>query len=88
MFLLLRAQRADSRSRRADGQISPPWQGPLRAAVAVAAVIAVCFSAITAYASHGMLSREDWLVIGILVYVGWGMLIDAAVHGFAELRVF
>jgi hypothetical protein len=29
-----------------------------------------------------------WLVLGVLVYLGWGVLNDAAVHGWANLKVF
>jgi hypothetical protein len=29
-----------------------------------------------------------WLVIGPLVYLGWGLLSDAAIHGWAHLKVF
>jgi hypothetical protein len=40
------------------------------------------------------LNRHDerqtvlWLAIGIVVYVAWGVLNDAAVHGWSHLNVF
>lgn len=43
--------------------------------------------------ARALIRRNDseavvWLVVGVLVYLGWGVLNDAAVHGWANLRVF
>lgn len=43
--------------------------------------------------ARALIRRNDsqavvWLVLGIVVYVAWGVLNDAAVHGWANLRVF
>ena len=43
--------------------------------------------------ARALVRRKDpqavvWLVIGILVYLGWGLFNDAAVHGWAHLKIF
>ena len=65
--------------------------------------IFVAFAACLATAVAGLLPaglfaravilRKDshagvWLVIGILVYLGWGLLNDGAVHSWAHLKIF
>ena len=43
--------------------------------------------------ARALVRRKDlqavvWLVIGTLVYLGWGLLNDAAVHGWEHLKIF
>jgi hypothetical protein len=43
-----------------------------------------------AWALHRHRDRQAllWLVTGIVVYLGWGVLNDASVHGWSHLTVF
>lgn len=43
-----------------------------------------------AWALHRHRDRQAllWLVTGIVVYLGWGVLNDASVHGWSHLKVF
>jgi hypothetical protein len=43
--------------------------------------------------ARALVRRKDlqavvWLVIGTLVYLGWGLFNDAAVHGWEHLKIF
>ena len=65
-------------------------QTPLLIAQLIVAVVGLLPAGLFARA---IVRRKDsqaivWLVIGLLVYLAWGVLNDAAVHGWGHLKIF
>lgn len=65
-------------------------QTPLLVAQLIVAVVGLLRASLFARA---LVRRRDlqaliWLVISLFVYLGWAVLNDAAVHGWAGLKVF